>query len=198
MLDIIFINKALESLQYFLRMQKSSETKKFENGYSRVCFPGGSVVRIRLPTQERWDEGSITGSERSLGGRNSSLLQCSCLENLMDRGAWWAIVYEVSKKSWTWPSNWAHTYHSSVSQPWFKSWGKWKVKVKFDQLCLTLCNPIDYTVHGIFQARILELVAYPFSSGSSRPRNRTGVSCIAGGFFTDWAIREAQALRNAR
>ena len=39
--------------------------------------------------------------------------------------------------------------------------------------------------------RILEWVAYPFSSGSSQPRNRTGVSCIAGGFFTNWAIRKA-------
>ena len=38
--------------------------------------------------------------------------------------------------------------------------------------------------------RILEWVAYPFSSGSSWPRNRTGVSCIAGGFFTDWAVRK--------
>ena len=54
------------------------------------------------------------------------------------------------------------------------------------QLCLTLCDPMDYTVHGIFQARVLEWVAYPFSSGSSRLRNRTGVSCIAGGFFTYW------------
>ena len=40
--------------------------------------------------------------------------------------------------------------------------------------------------------RILEWVAYPFSSGSSRPRNRTRVSCIADRFFTNWAIREAQ------
>ena len=40
--------------------------------------------------------------------------------------------------------------------------------------------------------RILEWVAHPFSRGSSRPRNQTGVSCIAGGFFTTWAIREAQ------
>ena len=40
--------------------------------------------------------------------------------------------------------------------------------------------------------RILEWVAYPFSSGSSWPRYWTGVSCIAGGFFTNWAIREAQ------
>ena len=92
-------------------------------------------------------------------------------------------------------------------------------------------NPIDYTVHGIFQVRLLECVAFPFSWGSSQPRdqtqvfhtcrrildrlshqesprilqwvaypfsrgssqhrNPTGVSCIAGGFFTNSAIREA-------
>ena len=39
--------------------------------------------------------------------------------------------------------------------------------------------------------RILEWVAYPFSSGSSQPRNQTGISCIAGGFFTNWTIWEA-------
>ena len=48
-----------------------------------------------------------------------------------------------------------------------------------------------YTVHGILQARILEWVAFPFSTGSSQPRGRTQVSCIAGGFFTRWATREA-------
>ena len=47
------------------------------------------------------------------------------------------------------------------------------------------------TVHGILQARIPEWVAYLFSSGSSQPRNWTGVSWIAGRFFTNWAIREA-------
>ena len=41
--------------------------------------------------------------------------------------------------------------------------------------------------------RILEWVAYAFSKGSSQPRNWTGVSCIAGGFFTSWVTREAQA-----
>ena len=45
------------------------------------------------------------------------------------------------------------------------------MKVKVTQSCLTLCDPMDYTVHGILQARVLEWVAYPFSSGSSRPRN---------------------------
>ena len=48
----------------------------------------------------------------------------------------------------------------------------------------TLCDQIDYTVHGILQARILEWVAFPFSRGSSQPRDHTQVSSIAGGFFT--------------
>ena len=42
--------------------------------------------------------------------------------------------------------------------------------------------------------RILEWVAYPFSCRSSQPRNQTGVSCIAGGFFTNWAIRESPLM----
>ena len=58
------------------------------------------------------------------------------------------------------------------------------VKVKVAQLCLTLCNPVDYTVHEILQIRILEWVAVPFSRGSSQPRDRTQLSCIAGRFFT--------------
>ena len=66
------------------------------------------------------------------------------------------------------------------------------VKVKVAQLCLTLCDPMGYTVHGILQARILEWVAFPFSRGSSQPRGRTQASCIAGRFFTSWATREAQ------
>ena len=49
-------------------------------------------------------------------------------------------------------------------------------------------------VHGILQARILEWVAMPFSRGYSWPRDRTHVSCTAGGFFTIWATREAQDI----
>ena len=57
------------------------------------------------------------------------------------------------------------------------------------QSCPTLCSPMDCSppgssVHGILQVRILEWVAIPFSRGSSQPRDRTWVSCIAGGFFT--------------
>ena len=46
-------------------------------------------------------------------------------------------------------------------------------------------------VHGILHARIRERVAFPFSTGSSQPRDWTQVSHIAGGFFTSWAVREA-------
>ena len=70
------------------------------------------------------------------------------------------------------------------------------VKVKVAQSCLTLCNPMDYIVHGILQARIPEWVAFPFSRGSSQPKDRTQVSCIAGRFFTNWAIREALCASN--
>ena len=56
---------------------------------------------------------------------------------------------------------------------------------------LTLCDP---SVHGILQTRILERVAFPFSRGSSQPRDQTQVSHIAGRFFTSWATRGAQML----
>ena len=64
--------------------------------------------------------------------------------------------------------------------------------MKVTQSCLTLSDPMDYTVHGILQARILEWVAFPFSRGSSQLRDRALVSRIAGGFFIGWATREAQ------
>ena len=57
---------------------------------------------------------------------------------------------------------------------------------------------MDYTVHGILQARILEWVAFPFSRGSSQSRNRTQASLIAGGFFTSWPTRDAQEYRSGR
>ena len=60
-------------------------------------------------------------------------------------------------------------------------------EVEVAQSCPTLCDPMDSTVHGIFQARILEWVAFPFSRGSSQPRDGTQIPCIAGRFFTSWA-----------
>ena len=75
------------------------------------------------------------------------------------------------------------TYSSLVSE-----------EVKVAQSCLTLCDPMDYAVHGILQARILEWVAFPFSRRSSKPKGWIQVSHITGRFFTGWATREAQEV----
>ena len=69
------------------------------------------------------------------------------------------------------------------------------------QYCVGLCHSESEShsvvsdslwPQGIRQARILECVAFPFSRGSSQPRDWTQVSHIVGGFFTSWATREAR------
>ena len=81
-------------------------------------------------------------------------------------------------------------YHKSFSPPLF--WCLcFENESEVSQLCPTLCDPMDYSppgssVHGIFQARILEWVAISFSRESSRPRDWTQVSCTAGRLFTIW------------
>ena len=69
-------------------------------------------------------------------------------------------------------------------------------EVKLFSCVMTLCNPMDCSlpgssIHGIFQARVLEWVAISFSRGSSRPRDRTQVSHIEGRHFTHWANQES-------
>ena len=79
---------------------------------------------------------------------------------------------------------------STVSRP-EHSWSE----VKVAQSCPILCNLMDY---GILQGRILEWVAYPFSSGSSQPRKWTGVSCIAGGSTREALIEIPWSLNRER
>ena len=64
--------------------------------YHLLGFPGASDIK-NLPGMQE-DPGSIPGLERSPGEGNCSPLQYSCLENSMDRGAWQATVYRVTKK----------------------------------------------------------------------------------------------------
>ena len=63
-------------------------------------FPGGSVVK-NLPANvgDAGDVGSVSGSGRSPGVGNGNPLQYSCLDNCMDRGAWWATVHGGYKES---------------------------------------------------------------------------------------------------
>ena len=72
-----------------------------------ICFPGGSEGKASAGDVE--DPGSIPGSGRSPGEGNGNSLQYSCLENLMDRGAWWATVHGVTK-SQTRLNDYTHTH----------------------------------------------------------------------------------------
>ena len=97
---------------------------------------------------------------------------------------------------------------TSLSQDGFQCAGFWNVgrtilwvgvssfllESEVAQSCPTVCDPMDgslpcFSVHAIFQARVLEWVAISFSRGSSWPRDWTQVSCIAGRRFTLWATR---------
>ena len=72
---------------------------------------------------------------------------------------------------------------------------KWSCSVVFDSFETPWTNLPDSSVHGIFQARVLEWIAISFSRESSQPRNRTRISHIAGRRFTIWATREALATK---
>ena len=79
----------------------------------------------------------------------------------------------------------------------------YSLRVLVAQSCPTLCSLMDSSllgssVHGIFQARILEWVAIAFSRGSSWPKNRTQVSCIADRFFIVWTTKEAHPLSSLK
>ena len=184
-----------------------------------VLLPGESHGRRSLVSCSPWgrEESDVTEwlpfhfSLSCIGEGNGNPLQCSCLENPRDVGAWWAAVYGVTQ---TGGHDWSdlaaavaycnnffylfsdskalspRLYHSESSEV------KWS---EVTQSCPTLCNPMDCSVpgssvHGILQAKILECVAISFSTGSSQPRDRTEVSHIAVRHFTLWATREAPYL----
>ena len=78
--------------------------------------------------------------------------------------------------------------------------GSLNIESEVAQSCVTLCDPIDYSlpissVHGILQARILKWAAIPFSRGSSWPRDWSRVYCIARRFFIVWVTRKWKTNR---
>ena len=85
--------------------------KQFIHG--RNSFPGGSMVKsLPANTGDTGDMDLIPGLGRSPEGGNGNPFPYSCLENAMDRGAWWAIVHGVTK-SWTWLST-AHNLYPFI------------------------------------------------------------------------------------
>ena len=155
-------------------------------------FPGGSDDEES--TFNTGDLGLIPGLGRSPGGGHGTPLQYSCLENshgqrnLVGYSPWGHKESDATERLST---RVLCTYSTSTWVPYNKD-------VCVCMLCsvyLTLCDPMT-VVHqaplsmGILQARILEWVAMLSSRGSSRPRDWTQVSHIAGRFFTIWATRD--------
>ena len=137
--------------------------------------------------------GSIPGLGRSPGGAHGNPFQYSCLENPMDRRAWRATVHRVTK-SWTWLKWLSMAWLTTIA---IKLWTDYQEKMCGALLLhhvqrfvtpWTAAHQAPLSM-GILQARTLEWVAMPSSRGSSRPRDRTRVYCIAGGFFTVWATK---------
>ena len=92
----------------FIIVKKQSNDKEI-NSYVNCClgFPDGAVVKNPHANAEHVrDTGLIPGSGRFPWGRNGNPLQCSCLENSLNRGAWQVTVQGVTRQ--TWPRDWAH------------------------------------------------------------------------------------------
>ena len=139
---------------------------------------GGSSGRGSHRGKKKWD--SLTpGSGRSLEKEmaiHSSILAWR-IQQTGEPGGLYSLG--LQRVGHNWVTNPTTTRHSMISSDLHRRLSKKNQKVKVK-------------VHGILQARILEWVAFPFSRGSSQPRDQTQVSHIAGGFFTSWATREAQ------
>ena len=88
-------------------MVQAVQTVVLLSAFYLVGFPGGSEVKVSACNVG--DLGLILGSGRSPGEGNGNPLQYSCLENPMDRGAWWATVHRVTK-SWTQLSDFTFTF----------------------------------------------------------------------------------------
>ena len=155
--------------------------------------------------QETWVQ-YLGGEDLLKQGGNGNPFQYSCLGNPMDRGAWWAMLQRV-KKSWTWLRDWTTCVKWSEScsvvsdslqlHGLYSPWNSPSRNTRVGSLCLLQgifptkgskpgllhCRQILYQLSHNRSSRILEWVGYPFSSGSSWPRNQTGVLCISGGFF---------------
>ena len=114
------------------------------------------------------------------------------------------VIYQNTDYPWFTHTN-AMSHMTHPYEPWILAmkviwiwiW-KWSPSVMSDSLRPTDCNLPGSSIHGIFQARVLEWGAISFSRGSFQPRDWTRVSSIAARLFTVWATREALDMNQVR
>ena len=145
-----------------------------------IYYQLSRLLEVKAPACNAGDLGLIPVSGRSPGEGNGNPLQYSCLENRMNQGAWWATVHGVAK-SWTRLSDFTSLHK-----------GSYKVKEsqsEVAQLCRTLCNPMDCNLPLLRLSMVFSRQIYwsglpfPFTEGSSRPKDQIWVSRIEGRCF---------------
>ena len=159
------------------------------------------------------DVGLIPESGRSPGGGHGSPLQHSCLENFLDSGSQWVVVYRVTKSQartkrlslhackdkldmkviQSCPTLWSHRLDSPWNYP-GQNTGVGSCSLLQGIIPTQILNPgllhcrwILYQLNHQGSPSTLKWGIYEFTSGSSWPRNWTRVFCIAGRFFATWA-----------
>ena len=180
---------SLQGLMLRLKLQSFGHLMWRDNSFERTLMLGKIEGGSRREWQRmRWLDG-ITDSMTWVW------VSSGCW--WWTREAWHAAVHGVTK-SWTRLSNWTtekqgwffSVLHEVESQ-WLQGSSLAPRGCGVGSIGGSDCSPQGSSVPGLFQARILEWVAMSSSRGSSWPRDGTWVSCLAGGFFTDRAAREA-------
>ena len=138
------------------------------------------------------------------GSKGSSRMEKETSSSNSKASASFTALYSLSKRKWKW--KWKSLRCVWLfATPWtiqsLKSsrpeyWSEQPFPLGSNP-GLPHCRQLLYQLSHKGSPRILQWVAYPFSMGSSQTRNQSRVSCIAGGFFTNWAIREAPFQNNS-